>query len=152
MALPIREGDIPGIQLRARRRLSVDAAEAWRWLTERDRLESWLADRVEVDLSPRGGLRLERAGPAGALVETAKTERLDAPRSWVLAFRRDDPRWEAATRLELSTLPHASGCEVDVLQAGFHLLAMSSCLTIWEEYRHRWRDALERLAQRTGGS
>lgn len=150
MALPIREGDIPGIQLRARRRLAVDRAEAWRWLTERPLLERWLADRVEVDLGPRGGLRLERDAPSGAVIETARTERVERERAWVLAFRRQDPRWESATRLEITTIEAAGGCGLDVLQAGFHLLAMSSCLTIWEEYRRRWRDALERLAEQTG--
>jgi uncharacterized protein YndB with AHSA1/START domain len=152
MALPIREGDIPGIQLRARRRLEVDGAEAWRWLTERERLERWLADRVEVDAGPRGGWRLQSDSPAGTVIETATTERIDPARAWVLSFRRDDPRWEAPTRLELTLLPAGPACDVDVLQAGFHLLAMSWCLTIWEEYRRRWRDALERLAAAASGS
>jgi uncharacterized protein YndB with AHSA1/START domain len=147
MALPIREGDIPGIQLRVQRRLAMDRVEAWRWLTERERLERWLADRVEVDLGPRGGLRLERDGAAGAVIETATTERIDRGRQWILTFRQEDRRWETTTRLEL-TLHDASGaCELDVLQSGFHLLAMSWSLTIWEEYRRRWRDALERLAR-----
>ena len=150
MALPIREGDIPGIQLRARRRLAVDCAEAWRWLTERDRLERWLADRVEVDTGPRGGLRLERDTASGPVVETARTDRIDPRQTWTLAFRREDPRWEASTRLQLTLLDTDGACEVDVLQGGFHLLAMSSSLTIWEEYRRRWRDALTRLAEGTG--
>jgi uncharacterized protein YndB with AHSA1/START domain len=147
MALPIREGDIPGIQLRVQRRLAVDRVEAWRWLTERERLERWLADRVEVDPGESGGLRLERDSPAGPVIETATTERIDRERQWILAFRQQDRRWETTTRLEL-TLHGADGaCELDVLQSGFHLLAMSWSLTIWEEYRHRWRDALERLAR-----
>jgi uncharacterized protein YndB with AHSA1/START domain len=150
MALPIREGDIPGIQLRARRRLGVDCAEAWRWLTERDRLERWLADRVEVDAGPRGGLRLERDSASGPVVETARTERIDRQRAWTLSFRREDRRWEAATRLQLTLLDADRACDLDVLQAGFHLLAMSSSLTIWEEYRRRWRDALEHLARQVG--
>ncbi|HEX2463861.1 MAG TPA: SRPBCC domain-containing protein [Thermoanaerobaculia bacterium] len=150
MALPIREGDIPGIQLRARRRLGVDRAEAWRWLTERDRLQRWLADRVEVDTGPRGGLRLERDTTAGPVVEIARTERFDPQRAWILSFRREDPHWEAPTRLEIALLEADRACELDVLQNGFHLLAMSWSLTIWEEYRRRWRDALERLADQSG--
>jgi hypothetical protein len=150
MALPIREGDIPGIQLRARRRLAIDRGEAWRWLTERERLERWLADRVEVDASSRGGLRLERDRPAGPVIETATTERIDREREWILSFRQEDRRWEAATRLELTLLAAPGACDLDVLQRGFHLLAMSWSLTIWEEYRHRWRDALERLAREVG--
>jgi uncharacterized protein YndB with AHSA1/START domain len=149
MVLPIREGDIPGIQLRARRRLRVDRAAAWRWLTEPSRAERWLADRVEIDLGPRGGFRWVReTSPAGpALVETGTTERIEPGRVWVLAFHRDDPRWEAKTRLELALLDAEPGCELDVFHAGFQHLAMSACLTIWEEYRRRWRDALARLAE-----
>ena len=79
-----------------------------------------------------------------------RTERIDLERAWILSFRRDDPRWEAATRLQLTLLDADRGCDLDVLQSGFHLLAMSSSLTIWEEYRRRWRDALERLAERSG--
>jgi hypothetical protein len=150
MVLPIREGDIPGIQLRARLRLGIDRAQAWRWLTEPRRLEEWLADRVEVSPGPGGGLRLERTTPAaGTVVETGRTQRFEPELAWALAFRREDPRWEAAsTRLELSLRDQMDGCELDVLQAGFHLLALSACLTIWEEYRRRWRDALARLAER----
>jgi hypothetical protein len=147
MALPIREGDIPGIQLRVQRRLAIDRVEAWRWLTERERLERWLADRVEVDAGPRGGLRLERDSPAGPVIETATTERIDRERQWILGFRQEDRRWETSTRLEIALDGASGACELDVLQSGFHLLAMSWSLTIWEEYRRRWRDALERLAR-----
>jgi uncharacterized protein YndB with AHSA1/START domain len=152
MVLPIREGDIPGIQLRARQRLRTDRAETWRWLTDPRRLERWLADRVEVEPGPRGALRLERATTDGTfVVETGKTERFEPSRAWVLAFRQEDRRWEAAsTRLELTVLDAESGCELDVLQAGFHLLSLSACLTIWEEYRRRWRDALARLDEQAG--
>ena len=87
---------------------------------------------------------------AGLVVETARTERIDSRQSWTLSFRRDDPRWEAATRLQLTLLDADRACDLDVLQGGFHLLAMSSSLTIWEEYRRRCRDALTRLAERTG--
>lgn len=150
MALPIREGDIPGIQLRVRRRLTVDRAEAWRWLTESGLAERWLADRAAIDPGPRGGWKLEHSVDGRAVVETAKTDRLDPARSWVLQFRQEDKRWEASTRLEIALLDAGdNGCEVDVLQVGFHQLAMSSSLTIWEEYRRRWREALERLARAT---
>ena len=157
MVLPIREGDIPGIQLRVRRSLPVDRREAWRWLVEPRRVESWLADRAEIDPGPRGGLRLERrdsagdAGPAPpSLIETGRTERYVAGRSWVLAFRKEDPHWERSTRLELTLLETDAGCELDVFQTGFQHLALSTCLTIWEEYRRRWRDALARLGELVG--
>src|SRR5688572_8895316 len=130
MVLPIREGDIPGIQLRARQPLRIDRVETWRWLTDPRRLERWLADRAEVEPGARGGLRLERATPDGKIViETGKTERFEPTRAWVLAFRQEDRRWEgAATRLELTLLDGENGCEVDVLQTGFHLLSLSACL------------------------
>jgi hypothetical protein len=152
MVLPIREGDIPGIQLRLRRRLPIDCAEAWRWLSEPRRLESWLAERVEVDAGPRGGIVLERAaaGAGGRVIEIGRTERYEPGRSWVLAFRKEDPKWEAPTRLELALLESDGGCEIDVFQRGFQHLAMSACLTIWEEYRRRWREALARLGGLVG--
>jgi uncharacterized protein YndB with AHSA1/START domain len=150
MALPIREGDIPGIQLRARRRLGIVRGLAWRWLTERERLERWLADRVEADPGPGGGLRLERSSPAGTVIEVATTELIDRERQWILAFRQENRRWEAATRLELTLHDADGGCDLDVLQSGFHLLAMSWSLTIWEEYRRRWREALDRLVRVAG--
>ena len=157
MVLPIREGDIPGIQLRVRRSLPIDRSEAWRWLVEPSRVESWLADRAEIDPGPRGGLRLERLGSPGearpaspGVVETGRTERYDAGRSWVLAFRKEDPHWEASTRLELTLIEADGGCELDVFQTGFQHLALSACLTIWEEYRRRWRDALARLGELAG--
>ena len=150
MALPIREGDIPGIQLRVRRRLAASRTEAWRWLTEPQLAQRWLADRVEIEPGPRGRWRLEYSVDGRAVTETAQTDRFDPARSWVLQFRQEDKRWEASTRLEISLLDDGSGCEVDLLQVGFHLLAMSSSLTIWEEYRRRWRDALERLAREIG--
>ncbi|HVR28019.1 MAG TPA: SRPBCC domain-containing protein [Thermoanaerobaculia bacterium] len=162
MALPIREGDIPGIQLRVRRSLRIDRSEAWRWLVEPRRVESWLADRAEIDPGPRGGLRLQReavggdpdpargAAAVGGSVETGRTERYDPGRSWVLAFRKEDPHWETSTRLELTLFDADGGCEIDVFQTGFQHLALSACLTIWEEYRRRWRDALARLGELTG--
>lgn len=155
MVVPIREGDIPGIQLRAGLRLRVDRSEAWRFLTEPRRLETWLADRAVVEAGGRGGLRLERAAPdgTGSVIEIGRTQRIEPERSWVMAFRKEDRHWEAAsTRLELSVLDAGSdgACELTVLQAGFHLLALSACLTIWEEYRRRWRDALARLGEQAG--
>ena len=46
MTEAIRQGDIPGVQLRRRQVLGVSADEAWRWLSEPDRLALWLADRA----------------------------------------------------------------------------------------------------------
>ena len=154
MVLPIREGDIPGIQLRVRRPLRIDRDQAWRWLTEPGRVERWLADRAEIEPGEHGRLVLERASARTGerVIEIGRTERWNAGRSWALSFRRDDPRWEAPTRLELSVLDAGDGPLIDVFHAGFHRLAMSACLTIWEEYRRHWRQALERLDQVSAGA
>jgi uncharacterized protein YndB with AHSA1/START domain len=136
----IRQGDIPGVQLRRRQALAVSPEEAWRWLTEPDRLALWLAERVEVD-----GEEVRLSGPAGD--ERGRELESVRPRLRILSFEKLGEGWPAATRLTLRIHPAASGCEVDVLQDGFQRLPLSICLTIWEAYRRRWRDALARLAE-----
>jgi uncharacterized protein YndB with AHSA1/START domain len=140
MAEAIRQGDIPGVQLRRRQDLAISPDEAWRWLTEPDRLALWLAERAEME---REELRL--AGPGwrerGRILEAVP------PKLWVLAFERLDAGWPAATRLTIRVHLSPGGSEVDVLQDGFQRLPLSVCLTVWETYRHRWRDALARLAE-----
>ena len=150
MTEAIREGDIPGVQLRRRQALALSPEEAWRWLVEPALLARWLADEVEVELGARGGLRL--AGQEGGAGVAARRERgttveYAPPHLWVLAFERLDAGWGAATRLALAVHPHAEGAELDVLQGGFQRLPLSLCLTAWESYRRRWREALERLAR-----
>lgn len=140
MAEAIRQGDIPGVQLRRRQALSVSPEEAWRWLTEPDRLALWLAERVE---SEDGEVRL--SGPAGD--EQARILESAPPRLRILSFEKPGEGWTAATRLTLQIHPAGSGCEVDVLQDGFQRLPLSIGLTVWEAYRRRWRDALARLAE-----
>jgi uncharacterized protein YndB with AHSA1/START domain len=140
MAEAIRQGDIPGVQLRRRQALAVPPEEAWRWLTEPDRLALWLAERVESDDE-----EVRLSGPAGE--ERARTLESSPPGLRILAFEKLGEGWPAATRLTFRVHPAGSGCEVDVLQDGFQRLPLSSCLTIWEAYRRRWRDALARLAE-----
>jgi len=149
MTEAIREGDIPGVQLRRRQALALSPEAAWRWLVEPALLARWLADEVEVELGARGGLRL--AGQEGGAGVAARRERgttveYAPPHLWVLAFERLDAGWGAATRLALAVHSHAEGAEIDVLQGGFQRLPLSLCLTAWESYRRRWREALERLA------
>jgi uncharacterized protein YndB with AHSA1/START domain len=139
VAEAIRQGDIPGVQLRRRQALAVSPAEAWRWLTEPDRLALWLAERVESE-----GEEMRLSGPNGD--ERARILE-SAPPLRILAFEKLGEGWTAATRLTLRIHPAGSGCEVDVLQDGFQRLPLSTCLTIWEAYRRRWRDALARLAE-----
>ena len=140
MTEAIRQGDIPGVQLRRRQALSISPEEAWRWLSEPDRLSAWIARSAEVG---EGELNLTSDG----FRERGRTIELVPPKLWILAFERLDSGWTSATRLTLRVHAVPSGSEVDVLQDGFQRLPLSSCLTIWETYRHRWRDALSKLAE-----
>ncbi len=151
MVEAIRQGDIPGVQIRRRRFLENTTAETlWSWLTQPERLSQWLAHTAEVDASEKGGLRLTTASG-----ETEQAETLDLlpPRLWSLAFRRPD--WPANTRLTFEIRPasdeESTGAEMSILQEGFQQLPLSDCLTIWEAYRHRWSDALDRLASKIAG-
>jgi uncharacterized protein YndB with AHSA1/START domain len=140
----IRQGDIPGVQLRRRRELPVGVEEAWRWLTEPAALARWAAARVEVEPGATGGLRL--ASTDAGWDEAGETVEWRPPECWVLAFRRPADGWPAATRLVLELAPRANGCELSVLQQGFERLPLSDGLTVWEAYRRRWEVSLERLA------
>ena len=140
MAEAIRQGDIPGVQLRRRQALAVSVEEAWRWLSEPDRLALWLAAEAEM---AEGELALTGEGYR----ERGRTIEIVPPKLWVLAFERLDSGWNATTRLTLRVHALPAGSEVDVLQDGFQRLPLSACLTIWETYRRRWRDALAKLAE-----
>ncbi|HYX25663.1 MAG TPA: SRPBCC domain-containing protein [Thermoanaerobaculia bacterium] len=153
----IREGDIPGVQLRRRQRLALPREEAWTWLAEPAKLARWLADEAEVEAGPAGALLLRGSSPRvdpppAPWRERGRTVEIAPPELWVLAFERLDAGWTAATRLtlRLSSLPGMAGVpggsELDVLQHGFQRLPLSLGLTIWESYRIRWRTALARLA------
>ncbi len=150
MAEAIRQGDIPGVQLRYRQRLDLPVDQAWRWLTEPELLERWAADRVEVDTGTSGSLLLERAGADGpSKLERGDTLEIEAPRRWSLAFRRLDDNWKAATRLTWQLAEIDGGCELDIFQQGFEHLSLSTGLTVWEEYRRRWRAACAQLVDAT---
>src|SRR6185295_6872662 len=148
----IREGDIPGVQLRRRQRLALTREEAWRWLVEPARLALWLAEEAEID---EAGLLLRGESPrvdppAGPWRERGRTVEMIPPEVWVLAFERLDAGWSASTRLTLRLHSTPVGCEIDVLQQGFQRLPLSVGLTVWESYRLRWRTALARLAEVAG--
>lgn len=148
MADDIRQGDVPGVQLRCRQQLAAPVEEVWPWLVGIKRLERWFASRVQADVGPQGVLQLESVDEAGAAsYQEATTLELEAPHRWVLAFLQTEPPWPAATRLTLELSPTESGCELSVYQTGFAHLPLSDCLTIWESYRRRWRLALARLAE-----
>jgi uncharacterized protein YndB with AHSA1/START domain len=147
----IREGDIPGVQLRRRQRLALPREEAWAWLVEPAKLARWLADEAEVASGPSGSLLLKGSEPRvdpppAPWRERGRTVEIAAPELWVLAFERLDAGWTAATRLTLRLHALPGGSELDVLQHGFQRLPLSIGLTIWESYRIRWRTALARLA------
>lgn len=148
----IREGDIPGVQLRRRQTLSLPREEAWRWLVEPEKLALWLADEAEVEPGPQGSLLLKGSGPrvdppAGPWRERGRTIELAPPGLWGLNFERLDAGWPAPTRLIFRLHEIPGGSEIDVLQGGFQRLPLSTGLTIWESYRTRWRTALARLAE-----
>jgi uncharacterized protein YndB with AHSA1/START domain len=148
----IREGDIPGVQLRRRQALALPCEDAWRWLVEPAKLALWLAEEAEMD----GDALLLRGSsprvdpPPGPWRERGRTIGIVPPEVWVLAFERLDAGWPAATRLTFRLHTTSGGCELDVLQEGFQRLPLSAGLTVWESYRNRWRTALARLAAVTG--
>jgi uncharacterized protein YndB with AHSA1/START domain len=148
MVEAIRQGDIPGVQLRRRQLLPVrDLEEAWSWLTKPGRLDRWLADEAEVDLEPGGFLRLKRIGPDGeTIVEHGKTVAIEPPTRWVLDFLREGAGWEETTRLEFGLSAASRGCELMVFHEGFQRLSLSTSLTLWEGYRESWTRALAVLA------
>lgn len=148
----IREGDIPGVQLRRRQPLAVPAEAAWAWLTEPGKLAQWLAESAVSHAD--GSLTLAGTAPRvdpppGPWQERLRTLSAEAPRGWVASLERLDAGWASATRLAVRLHPAPPGCEVDVLQQGFERLSLSVALTVWESYRTRWRTALARLAELT---
>jgi uncharacterized protein YndB with AHSA1/START domain len=144
----IRQGDIPGVQLRCDARLTASRQEVWRWLTETDRLRLWLAS--EIEQTSEDELRLTGETEDGApRIERARTVMEEEGRLLVLSFERLEDGWESATKLSFE-LRGETPCDLSVLQQGFERLALSRCLTVWEFYRRRWRVALERLDAEIG--
>ena len=89
MVEAIRQGDIPGVQLRCRQQLAVPAATAWRWLTEPALLSSW-AGEARLEGGVDGVLHLAGEEAAGPLRERGRTLEMTPERRWVLAFERLD--------------------------------------------------------------
>jgi uncharacterized protein YndB with AHSA1/START domain len=145
----IRQGDIPGVQLRYRHTLPVDPAQVWPWLKQPDLLARWLADRALATSSAPDEITLETSRSDGVhLQERLRFVRSDEPHLLVLDLQQIDAGWPVATRLTLEMQAQNGGTEVSVLQEGFAQLPLSDCLTIWEAYRRRWRSALLSLAER----
>lgn len=147
MVEQIRQGDIPGVQLRCRHLLAAPVHEVWAWLTETERQSRWLADRVELESGSETALLLESGEPAA----DSQRERLvsvttDPTRKWVLDLQNLDGTWPVPTRVAFELTATPDGTEISVFQTGFAHLPLSECLTIWESYRRRWRTALTTLA------
>jgi uncharacterized protein YndB with AHSA1/START domain len=144
----IRQGDIPGVQLRRRQDLPLSPEEAWRWLVEPDKLVRWLAQEAQVEEGPGGALHLTgdpvEPGMEGRR-ERGRTVEIAPPKLWVMSFERLDAGWPAATRLTLRLHRAPGGSQIDVLQDGFQRLSLSTGLTVWEAYRLRWKNALSCL-------
>lgn len=143
MPHPIRQGDIPGVQLRCDVELPAPAVEVWGWLVDESLAGRWLAESVEID-----GDQLMLESPCGdgaPLRERGRTLTREDAALWVLAFERLGDGWESATELRFE-LSGAGPTTLGVVQRGFERLSLSRCLTIWEFYRRRWGAALERLA------
>lgn len=148
MVEQIRQGDIPGVQLRYRHWVQADPTETWTWLTRAENQIRWLADEVEPDGESVAMIQLQTVGAAGG----TSSERLvtlvaEPPRRWVFDLQDLDGNWPVPTRVEIDLEAADRGTEISILQKGFAHLPLSDCLTIWEAYRRRWRTALTSLAQ-----
>ncbi len=145
MTEAIRQGDIPGVQLRCRIDLPASPGEVWQRLIEPAGLETWLCEQATMPTAAGGDFRwIGCFGLEEPRVEEGAILALDPLRGWLASVRQPD--WPAVTRLQVDLEPMAGGCEVSVLQNGFEHLPLSISLTVWELYRRRWRSALERLA------
>lgn len=139
----IRQGDIPGVQIRCREVVPLEPAQLWIWLTEPTRLARWMASDV---IAREDGFELdgpEDAGSGGR--ELLSTLRLEPGSRAELALSRPDAAWPAPMRLTLEVSRHPEGSELSLLHEGFQQLSLTICLTVWEAYRRRWRSALARL-------
>ena len=149
MVEAIRQGDIPGVQLRCRQRLEVSAESGWRWLSESALAMTWLADRVDGDFAMGGRLDLSSHSDATGevLEESGEVVALQHAQQCVLYFKQAHPKWDALTKVTLELFPQENGSEISIFHEGFEYLSLSECLTFWEFYRRRWRSALTRLAK-----
>lgn len=150
----IREGDIPGVQLRWRRTLPAAVEEVWPWLVESERLARWVGRDAELSTgAAEWGLEIATVDRRGRQQrERWRSLESAPPRRRVDALQRLDAGWDAATRVTLELAPTEGGCEIMVFQQGFEQLSFSICLTEWERFRRRWRWAFERLAERLGAA
>lgn len=148
----IRQGDIPGVQLR--RRVDVPGSPpAWVWpfWVEAEKQSRWLSDRARIEDGPPAVFWLESDDPQGGVRrEYAEVFERAEPQRLVLGLRQLDAGWNAATMVTVELARSEAGCQVMVFQEGFQQLPLSVGLTVWEYSRARWARALERLAKIAG--
>ncbi|MCZ6726639.1 MAG: SRPBCC domain-containing protein [Acidobacteria bacterium] len=146
MVEAIRQGDIPGVQLRCRRALTAGAATAWDYLVEPRHLEDWLCRQARLTAAVASDFEWRGSAELGEdSIEQGTILAIEPPHLLVATLRQ--PAWVAATRLEIEIVADGQACEISVLQRGFEHLPLSQGLTVWETYRRRWSAALERLAR-----
>jgi len=156
MVEAIRQGDIPGVQLRVRQVLPHSIDDSWRWITEPDRVTRWICDRIEPGKpSPSGPTeRWVTLEPDGAsTTEVVHVVASQEPLKLELAFHQLS--WDVPTHIRFEVGRGAPGdiesSEISILHRHFERLPLSDGLTVWEHYRRRWRGALDRLARASSG-
>lgn len=148
----IRQGDIPGVQLRRRGVVPGSSRDVvWPFLVDADKLSLWLCGRAQVGEGAGAVFRLETDLDDGGLRSEflEVVERLEGEQL-VLGFRQLDVGWTAATKVTLALSEREEGCGVMVFQEGFQQLPLSAGLTAWEHSRARWSRALDRLSRVAG--
>lgn len=144
----IRQGDIPGVQLR--RRLVISSRqpqEVWPFLAQPELLASWAASSLRSDPDAPDKTVLERYTGESLIIEEVEVLSAEEPTTLVMGLRQIDGAGNPATIVTLGLTQVDAGCEVMVFQEGFQQLPLSSCMTAWELARVRWTEALERLAE-----
>jgi uncharacterized protein YndB with AHSA1/START domain len=150
MVEAIRQGDIPGVQLRCRQALVVGVATAWEHLVESRRLEGWLCCQASMTVAEASDFEWRGCAELGEdSIEQGTILAAEPPHLLVATLRQ--PAWTAATRLEIEIVADGQACEISVLQEGFEHLPLSLSLTVWETYRRRWSAALHRLERLARG-
>jgi uncharacterized protein YndB with AHSA1/START domain len=117
LRLALRTGEEQDMtdQIEREVRLPTSAPQAWRALTDPRWLERWLADEVELELSPGGEARFK----VGDSVRSGWIEEVSPPaadREGRLVFwwaEGDEP----ASRVELELRPEEYGCTLRVVEA-----------------------------------
>ena len=136
----IRQGDIPGVQLRRRVNVPQSSPEkVWAFWVEAEKQSRWLCDRARIEEGPPTVFWLESDDSQGDVRrEYAEVIERAEPQRLVLGFRQLDAGWNASTMVTVELTRSEAGCRVSVFQEGFQQLPLSIGLTVWEHSRARW--------------